>query len=191
MRIFLFFAITVASANLMLPSASASPDPAKYPLRIHIFRYVNSHSDIREPNRISDPKRYIKGMGQADLFEGGEPVGFQFNYECLVAMRASGGYGTFPARWKKRGKTLEILLPSAGLSGNVDGCDLQADLRPGLVYFWKNREVAEEAATLLKQWMLAHKFNPEQSYEDPLFPPSKDPAADAASDDDPLRNDPD
>jgi hypothetical protein len=103
---------------------AGKPDAAKYPLRVHVFRYVVQPSHSREFKNPSDGSEYVAGMGQADLFENSDPRGFQFRYSCTVPMVASGGHETFPARWKKKDKALEILLPQAGKPWNQEGCDL-------------------------------------------------------------------
>jgi hypothetical protein len=120
-------------------------------------------------------------MGQADLFENSDPRGFQFRYSCTVPMVASGGHETFPARWKKKDKALEILLPQAGKPWNQEGCDLQTEMQTGLVYYWKNGAVAEESDALLKAWMVKHKFDPENGSEEPAMA-----ARDSTEESDPL-----
>jgi hypothetical protein len=172
------FSVIRMSAGIVCLAASTmafagSPDLAKYPLRVHIFRYLAQPRSSRDFKRQSDMAEYINGMGQAVLFEGGEPRGFQFYYSCTVPMQASGRYATYPARWKKKDKTLEILLPQEGKAENMDSCDLQAEMRTGLVYYWKNGEVAEEPATVLKNWMVKHKFDPESNDEEPVLSPSE------------------
>jgi len=112
---------------------AGKPDAAKYPLRVHVFRYVVQPSHSREFKNPSDGSEYVAGMGQADLFENSDPRGFQFRYSCTVPMVASGGHETFPARWKKKDKALEILLPQAGKPWNQEGCDLQTEMQTGLV----------------------------------------------------------
>ncbi len=164
----LFSLSALAVCLSIVPQALAgSPDAAKYPLRVYIFRFAVQPSHSREPKHPFDMPDYVSGMGQADLFENGEPRGFQFNYSCTVEMRASGSYSTFPARWKKHEKTLEILLPRKGTSEDMESCDLQAEMMPGQVFFWKDGVVSVESSALLKSWMVKHKFDPESSDEQP------------------------
>ena len=160
---------------------AGKPDAAKYPLRVHVFRYVVQPSHSREFKNPSDGSEYVAGMGQADLFENSDPRGFQFRYSCTVPMVASGGHETFPARWKKKDKALEILLPQAGKPWNQEGCDLQTEMQTGLVYNWKNGAVAEESDALLKAWMVKHKFDPENGSEEPAMA-----ARDSTEESDPL-----
>jgi hypothetical protein len=175
MRIFSMIRMGAGIACLALSTAAfaGGPDLAKYPLRVHIFRYRVQPRNTHDFKRQSDMAEYVNGMGQAVLFEGGEPRGFQYRYSCTVPMQASGRYATYPARWKKKDKTLEILLPQEGKAENLDSCDLQTEIRTGLVYYWKNGEVAEEPAEVLKEWMVKHKFNPESNDEEPVLSPSE------------------
>jgi hypothetical protein len=165
-------AICAAIAGCLALSTVAlagKPEEAKYPLRVHIFRYVVQPSHSRDFKNPSGMAEYVTGMGQADLFENGNPRGIQFRYSCTVPMIASGGHETFPARWKKKDKTLEILLPRAGKPWDQDGCDLQTEVRTGLVYYWKDGAVAEESDALLKAWMVQHKFDPENGSQEPVM----------------------
>jgi hypothetical protein len=121
---------------------------------------------------------YLPGVGQADVFEGGEPRGFQFTYSCTVPMQASAGYVTFPARWKKRDKTLEILLPQKGKPENLEPCELQIELVPDLAYFWKNGAIAAGPPEPIVDWMKKHHFDPENGSEEPMLLPGDSEAND-------------
>lgn len=170
MRLVFLLGLGAVAACLAVSTIAQAgkPDAAKYPLRVHIFRYVVQPSRSRDFKNHSEGAEYVAGMGQADLFENGEPLGFQFRYSCTVPMIVSGGHETFPARWKKKDRTLEILLPQAGKPWNQEGCDLQTEMRTGLVYYWKNGAVAEESDAVLKDWMVKHKFDPENGQEEPV-----------------------
>jgi hypothetical protein len=162
-------AAIAGSLALSSVARAGKPDLAKYPLRVHIFRYKarpSSRRDFKDPSATAE---YVAGMGQADLFENGEPRGFQFSYSCTVPMIASGGHESLPARWKKKDKTLEILLPEAGKPWNQEGCDLQTEMRTGLVFYWKDGAIAEGPEALLKDWMVKHKFDPENGSEEPVI----------------------
>ena len=160
------FAVCLACPNTALASG---PDIDRYPLRVYIFRFNARPGDARESRRTGGMADYISGMGQADLFENGEPRGFQFTYSCVVKMRVSGRYSTVPARWKKKDKTLEILLTQNGKPEDLDACELQPVLLPEQVFFWKNGEVSMESSAALKEWMVKHKFDPEKSAEEPFL----------------------
>jgi hypothetical protein len=172
--VFFFFLSAVAGCMAVaLPALAGKADEAKYPLRVHILRFVAQPNHSREPHSLTDPPPYVAGMGAADLFENGEPQGFQFTYSCTASMEASGAYSTLPARWKKKDKTLEILLPQAGKPWNSESCNLQVEMRPGLVYYWKDGAVAEEPAAVLKGWMVKHRYDPENGREEPVMAPGE------------------
>jgi hypothetical protein len=149
---------------------AGGPDPADYPLRVHVLKNTTQSRHARESKSFSDTPDYVDGMGVADLFEGGEPQGFEFSYSCIGGLKASSGYGSYPARWKKKGKALEILVPQAGKPWNLETCGLHAEMRPGLAFYFQNGKVAEESAKLLKDWMMKNQYEPEKDQNDPVSP---------------------
>jgi hypothetical protein len=171
-----FFLGWVAVAGILVaatPVLAAKPDPADYPLRVHILKDTAQSRHIREGKSMSDEPDYVDGMGVADLFEGGVPQGFSFSYSCVDGLRASSGYGTYPARWKKKQKTLEVLVPQPGKPWNLQTCPLQVELRPGMVFYWKNGSLAEESGAALKNWMMKHQYDPENEKVDPVMAPGE------------------
>src|SRR5271165_6503236 len=109
MRHFSLFSFGGLAVCLAVSTAAlaSKPDPDDYPLRVHILKFVTRPSSSREPKHPSDAPDYVSGMGVADLFENGDPRGFQFSFSCIGGLKASSGYANFPARWKKKDKTLE------------------------------------------------------------------------------------
>jgi hypothetical protein len=167
---------TGAAAGCLAASMAAlagGADASKYPLRVHILHNTTRPSHNRQPKSLSDAPEYVEGMGAADLFEGGNPQGLMYTYSCTGNLTASGGYAAYPARWKKRGQKLEILMPQAGKPWNLEACDLQTEIRPGLVFYWKNGALAEESAEVLKAWMVKHKYDPENDHVDPQPAPGE------------------
>jgi hypothetical protein len=178
-RVFLYMLCWLLS-SLAIPTVALAggPDPANYPLRVHVMKFNAQQRETRDSKSDSGLSDYVSGMGVADLFENGEPRGFQFTFSCIGGMKASGGYGTFPARWKKRDKTLEILLPETGKPWNMRACELHAEIMPGLVFYWRKGALAEEAANVLKEWMVKHQYDPEKDMNDPVMAAGElDPAA--------------
>jgi hypothetical protein len=184
MRLISIFGLgaVVACLAASTPARAGKADPADYPLRVHILRNTAKSRHTREPEKLGDAPDYTDGMGVADLFEGGEPQGFTFSYSCVDGLQASAGYGVYPARWKKKDKTLEILRPQPGKPWNLETCSLQAEMRPGLVFYWKNSAIAEESAAVLKAWMAKHQYDPEKELVDPQ-PAAGESAAPADSSD--------
>jgi len=173
LRIFLFILSGLAGSFLLATAAQAkAPDPADYPLRVHILKNSSRSRHARESKSFGEGD-YLDGEGGADLFENGQPVGFEFSYACIDPLRASGAYAAYPARWKKRDKTLEILIPQPGKPWNMDTCELQTHMRPGLAYSWNDQDeaVVEESAAVFRAWMVKHKYDPEKDMDDPLEDP--------------------
>jgi hypothetical protein len=167
-----FFALA-SLLTAVAPAFASKPDPDDFPLRVHIMKFITQAAPRRQKTDISGVPQFSEGRGVADLFENSTPAGFQFDFSCTDAIAASSGYGTYPARWKKQDRTLEILIPETGKPWNLDTCDLRTTMRPGLAFIWKNGNISEEAATALKDWMVKHKYDPEKGYVDPIQLPSE------------------
>ncbi|MGA2653434.1 MAG: hypothetical protein ABSF28_23160 [Terracidiphilus sp.] len=128
---------------------------ADFPLRVHIFQH-SSHSHYEN--------HYLEGVdgeGRANLYENGDPRGFDYSYHCANRMMNSIGYETFRARWKKPGR-LELLLPAMG-----DTCELKVDLKDD-AYYRGDKAVREEPAAEFKAWMIAHQYDPEHGKNEPV-----------------------
>jgi hypothetical protein len=184
-RVFLFGLSAVAFFLTLSNAALASgPNPDNYSLRVHILKYASRSAPSHGKN-LSGMQDFVDGQGVADLFENGEPRGFEFTSSCTEPPMASSGYGSFPARWKKKEKTLEILLPQTGKPWNWESCDLRTEMAEGLVFFWKNGSLAVEAAKVLKEWMVKHQYNPEQGKDEPILPVGELPATGGTGPSDP------
>jgi hypothetical protein len=135
---------------------AGSHNPADFPLRVHIFQH-SSHSHYEN--------HYLQGVdgeGRANLYENGEPRGFEYSYHCDKRLMNSVGYETFMARWKKPGQTLELLLPAMGAT-----CQLKVDVKED-AYYRRDNMVKEEPAANFKAWMVEHQYDPEHGKNDPV-----------------------
>lgn len=151
--------------------------PADYPLRIHVFE-VNWHSHYRYSNLES-----VDGEGRANLYENGAPHAFDFAYTmCSQRFRGNMGYETYMARWKKTGRELEVLLPVMGKPGQTDACELKIVMKDTAAYFRRNGLLGEEPASVFKDWMAKHEYDPEHGKDLPVnlpgppSPPAAPPA---------------
>jgi hypothetical protein len=156
--------LVVGFAGLCVTSIAvhaAGHNAADYPLRVHIFQF-NGHSHYYERSL-----ERVDGEGRADLFENSQPHGFDFSYTCSERLMASPGFETYPARWKRRGQTLEILLPVMGKSGAFDSCELKVSLKDDTAYYRHNGGLDEEPASAFKAWMEKHKYDPEHGLNAP------------------------
>jgi hypothetical protein len=160
MRNFLAFTLLASIVGAPLVAHAESHNPADYPLRIHIYRR-NETTFYR--NREAQE---ASGEGRANLFEGGEPKGVDFQFECDEKLQTSSGFETFPARWKKPGQELVILQPQFGKSG-YNTCRLKVMVKD-FVYVARNGNLSTEPADVFKQWMVKHDYDPEHGKDVPV-----------------------
>ena len=171
MRRMFFFSLSGMVGCLLLSTVALAgkTSAADYPLRVHIFSY-NGHSHY-----YSGTLDMVDGEGRANLYENGEPRGFDFSYRCADRLRASPGFETYMARWKKPGKDIEILLPVFGKPGAADGCELKVLMKDS-AYTRHNGLLGEEPAAAFKEWMVKHQYDPEHGKDLPVNPPNAQPA---------------
>ncbi|HUV68817.1 MAG TPA: hypothetical protein VMW15_04090 [Terracidiphilus sp.] len=155
--------ISGMAACLLLSTAAFAGkiNAANYPLRVHVFGY-NGHSHY-----YGGSLDLVDGEGRANLYENGEPRGFDFSYRCSDRLRVSPGFETYMARWKKPGKSLEILLPVFGKPDAAEGCELKV-LMKDTAYTRHNGLLGEEPAAEFRQWMIKHDYDPEHGKDQPV-----------------------
>jgi hypothetical protein len=146
---------------------------ADYPLRVHIFQF-NAYSHYYRPGGgATSTLDAVDGEGRADLYENGQPKGFDFSYRCSARIMVSPGYETYMARWKKPGRELAILLPVlGGKPGDMNECDLNVTLKEDTAYFKHNGLLDEEPVAKFKDWMVKHQYDPEHGLNQPVNPPA-------------------
>jgi hypothetical protein len=151
-----------------------SRNPADYPLRIHIYR---RNETTFYHNRQTEE---AKGEGRANLFEGGEPKGVDFEFECDKRLQTSSGHETFPAKWKKPGQELVILQPEFG-KNRYTTCNLKVMVKD-FAYTSHNGNLFTEPIEAYKQWMTKHNYDPEHGKDTPTpdGPPATAPGGAAA-----------
>jgi hypothetical protein len=156
------FLLAVVGTSIVLFATvvdAESHNLADYPLRIHIFRRTET---TFYHNRQAEE---TKGEGRANLFEGGEPKGLDFQYECEKKLQTSSGFETFPAKWKKPGQEVVILQPQFGKNG-YDTCRLKVMVKD-FAYVTHNGVLNTEPANVFKQWMSKHDYDPEHGKDSP------------------------
>jgi hypothetical protein len=153
----------VACLLLSVPAFAGGRNAADFPLRVHIFQF-NSHSHYAY--RALDA---VDGEGRANLYENGEPRGFDFAYHCGDRLMGSAGFETYLARWKKPGKELEVLLPVFGKPGATESCELKVNMKE-TAYYRHNGLLGEEPAAVFKQWMEKYEYDPEHGKNEPMKP---------------------
>lgn len=153
------FILFTLFASFAVAIHAESRNPADYPLRIHIYR--RNETTFYHYTQTQE----AKGEGRANLFEGGEPKGVDFQFECDTRLQTSSGYETFPARWKKPGQELVILQPQFGRNG-YDTCRLKV-LVKDFVYVSHEGNLMSEPVDAFKQWMTKHDYDPEHGKDTP------------------------
>lgn len=153
---------------------AGSHNASDFPLRVHIFQH-NAHSMYYHGNL-----EQADGEGRANLFENGEPQAFDYSYRCGDRLMDSAGYETYMARWKKKGQTLELLLPVMGKPNAAETCDLKVNMKPSMAYRRHNGLLSEEPASSYKQWMEKHEYDPEHGKNEPIPTPPQAPPPAAA-----------
>lgn len=166
------FSLSLCLCLLFTPAvlSAASRNPADYPLRIHIFgRNETTFYHWRNAEES-------KGEGRANLFENGEARGVDFNFDCSDKLKASFGFETYPAKWKKPGQELTVLLPVFGKSNVYWTCNIKTDVK-NFAYASHNGRMNSEPVEAFKAWMVNHNYDPEHGKDVPTR--SQPPAADA------------
>ncbi len=166
------FVHVVRGCLLAVPAVmvAESKNPADYPLRVHIFKAEETTFYHGEVARSS------KGDGRANLFAGGDVHGVNFSFDCAEKVKASFGFETYPAKWKKQGQELTVLLPVFGKTGAFFTCDLKTDVKD-FAYASQKGTLQEEPAADFKKWMVKHDYDPEHGKN---MPSKAAPAGDAA-----------
>jgi hypothetical protein len=80
---------------------------------------------------------------------------------------SSDGFETYPARWKKPGKTLELIEPQFGKPGAYDSCELNVAMKENMAYHRHNGSLGEEPAHY-KEWMDKVQYDPEHGKNEPV-----------------------
>jgi len=156
-RLCLLLAFAAGTAALH----AESKNPGDYPLRIHIFgRSQTTFYHFRSVDEA-------KGDGRANLFENGEARGVDFSYECSEKLRASFGYETYPAKWKKPGKELAVLMPVFGKTGSYFTSDFKTDVKD-FAYMSHDGRMGSEPVADFKAWMMKHDYDPEHGKNMPV-----------------------
>ncbi len=144
-----------------------SKNLADYPLRVHVF---SRNETTFYHNRYPDE---AKGEGRANLFENGTPHGLDFSFDCSQKLKSSFGYETYPAKWKKPGKELTVLLPVFGKTGDYFTCTLKTDIKD-FAYTSHEGKIGSEPVDAFKAWMGRHDYDPEHGKNIPTRSGKKD-----------------
>ena len=155
---------TLLCSTLLLSGtvlSAESKNPADYPFRVHIFN--RSETTFYHLRGVDESK----GEGRANLFANGEVHGIDFNFDCSETLKASFGFDTYPAKWKKPGKELVVLLPVFGKTGSYFTCDFNTDVKD-FAYTSHDGRMSSESPADFKAWMVKHDYDPEHGKNQPV-----------------------
>jgi hypothetical protein len=138
-----------------------SKNPADYPLRVHI---LGKNQTTFYHNRYAEE---AKGEGRANIFENSEARGADFTFDCSEKLKASFGFETYPAKWKKPNQELIVLLPVFGKTGAYFTCNLKTDVKD-FAYATHNGKMISEPVADFKKWMIRHDYDPEHGKNTPM-----------------------
>ncbi|MGP8258625.1 MAG: hypothetical protein ACLQM6_01590 [Acidobacteriaceae bacterium] len=151
-----------------------SKNMADYTLRIRVFS--KDATNFYYSRNVEESK----GEGRGDLFENDNVIGVDFNFACDQKFKASFGYETYPARWKKPGQVLTVLLPVFGKANTYFTCNFNTALRD-TVYKRNNGRMGEEPAARYKAWMVKHEYDPVHGKNTPVNLTAQDQAEESGA----------
>lgn len=166
MRRFLLFLLCGVVGCLLFSTAALAggPNAAGYPLRVHIYE---NNQTVHFTSGQFSPIASMEGRGRANLYEDGQPLGFEYSFQCGSRLSSSAGYETYMARWKKKNRTLEILLPVLGKPRATESCELRVEME-AFAYFLRNGALATEPGAKYKEWMNKCQYDPEEGKNTPV-----------------------
>jgi hypothetical protein len=130
-----------------------SKNMADYTLRIRIFS--KDATTFYYMRNVQESK----GDGRGDLFEGDGVIGVDFNYACGEKFKTSFAYETYPARWKKPGQVLTVLLPVFGKANNYFTCNFNTAVKD-YAYTRHNGQLGPISPEKYKAWMAKYDYDP-------------------------------
>ena len=148
----------LAVQSLTLTAFAA--DAGQFPLRVHIYQ-SSQQPQYRGRELVNN-----HGTGRANLYEHGQPRGFDFNFSCNTQIMTSSGYETYRARWKSKPQTMEVFIPTIGKPGFGHTCEFKVSVKD-FAYFRRNGAVSSEPASTFKAWMDKHHYDPEHGKNEP------------------------
>jgi hypothetical protein len=141
--------------------SAESKNPADYPFRIHVFN--RSETDFYH-YRVAEES---KGEGRANLFANNDVHGVDFSYDCSHKLKASFGYETYPAKWKKPNLELVVLMPVFGQPNAYFTCDFKTVVKD-YAYVSHEGRLSSESPADFKAWMVKHDYDPEHGKNVPM-----------------------
>ncbi len=116
----------VLAVSLLFPLTSlAGKNPADYPLRIQV---IESHWN--RPMSNNRRNGGVEGWGRGNIRDGDSIHAFDFTYSAPEPFHRTVGDAHYPAKWKKEGLKLEMLVGEIGSADKFREFDLKTSVRP-------------------------------------------------------------
>jgi hypothetical protein len=115
--VFILLLLTLACAGQGL---AAPRNIDNYPLRVHIYD--------KHQHRNRRFHAYI-GHGRGNIIEGDQINGMEYSFDCLNHFLDSETDEYYPAKWKKPGFSIELLMGVIGSDSQTRTCELKVALR--------------------------------------------------------------
>ena len=130
--------------------ALSAKDLSDFPLKVEILM---NHWDRYRPRPVRDPYYFLyKVNGLGNVMDGSTVHAFDFKYENYRVIRFTAPNQTYPAKWKKPQRELEVVAPDVGHEGKYITVDMDTTVREG-VYVGRGsgiREVSQADYLALK-----------------------------------------
>ena len=110
----------ILSACCVSDSFAAPRNPENYPLQVHIFD-KHQHRNKRFHTNY--------GNGRGNVVEGDQINGMEYTFDCIDSFLVSETDEAYPAKWKKPGLSLEILMGVIGSDTKTRTCELKVALK--------------------------------------------------------------
>ncbi len=133
--------IPLILAFLLLSAlAPCAKDLSDYPLKVEILA---NHWDRYRPRPVRDPAWWVyRVSGQGNIIDGGAVRAFDFKYQDAQVARHTLANQSYPARWKKPQRELEVLTPDVGHEGKYIAFEMDTTVLEG-VYVGRGASMAE------------------------------------------------
>jgi hypothetical protein len=110
--------------------ALAAKDTKDYPLKVEIL--WNKWDRYRPRPRVEPETFFYRVNGQGNLMEGSTVHAIDFKYEDIIVARVTAVNQTYPARWKKPQRELEVQIPEIGHEGKYQTVSMVLTVREGV-----------------------------------------------------------
>jgi hypothetical protein len=120
--------------------AVAAKDTKDYPLKVEIL--WNKWERYR-PYPVREPETFFYRVdGQGNVMDGSMVHAIDFKYGDIIVARVTAVNQTYPARWKKPQRELEVQIPEIGHEGKYQTVSMDITVREG-VYLGRGQGVHE------------------------------------------------